>query len=276
MIEEKDVSAKDVEKKVPEGFKLISDKDLENLSKRIAEIESEKGKTEQVNQNPSSGLDTMEIIKRLTDVLDERNETRDDSFNKSGLNYSRHRIKPEDVLSEAEQVIFWNPTVGMVIADDRRFGAPVPTPYGENIIFKYEYEVRKGTGKEVDLVVRSKYICKSKEVLKWLRDDSRYGVLFFEKESDYIATDSTIQHLFLNTYTSLTNVGDTDIINLIKQWNSNHPDDMITMSDDDISKNRMRLAVKTAEYESGKIKGTFSKTSEENMFDREESKKTHA
>lgn len=87
--------------------------------------------------------------------------------------------------------IFCAYSTGYLIVDDVRQGFPVPTPFGNEIFFKFQGQnkTRDSKGKEV-INTYCAYMSRSKKEQEWLRGHRYFGIKFFESATEAMSTDA--------------------------------------------------------------------------------------
>jgi hypothetical protein len=184
---------------------------VKQLQNEIELLKNQRGLAPQ--QSP---VDQAALLEKLVDKI---------SGNKSDAtgfmfehNYvSESEIDPDDVLEKDEWVTFVTHTVGHVIVDDLRNGKPVRVPFGK-ISFTYDSTRQVKNGKEVDLYNLCKYTCKSKKELKWLKDHSMYGRLFFDNIKGAKSVDGAKALKLASAMRGLSSMGQQDIINTARSY----------------------------------------------------------
>ena len=168
-------SLSDAERKIIElEAKLKAEKEL---NERMAQMSS---------SNNNNGGFTPEFLEQLMTKMGQQN----DAYSKpvGDLGYvDIAQIDPDDLIEEGHA--FWCHQAGYVIVDDMRQNKPVRTPLNTIIEFKYVHEIRKGSGRDMELFVLSSYVSYSKKEVEWLKNSTYYNVVIF----DDIKTTATKQ-----------------------------------------------------------------------------------
>ncbi|MFN5416291.1 MAG: hypothetical protein ACK5B9_04480 [Flavobacteriia bacterium] len=187
--------------------KLVSD-----LQKEIAELKQQRGVAPA--QTP---LDQATLLEKLVDKINGNNKTDSSSFIFEHNYVSEQDIDPDDVLPKDEWVTFVTHTVGYPIVDDVRNGKPVRVPFG---VIKFDYDSTKQVknGKETDVFNLSKYICKSKKELAWLKSHSKYGSLFFDNIKGARSVDGAKAIKLASVMRGLSAMGQHDIVSTARNY----------------------------------------------------------
>jgi len=137
-------------------------------------------------KNVPGSESTAEVLRELVAELKQK----PDSEKYGGEDtYTRPEdIDPEDVLDEG--VTFFSHQVAYVIADDKRNGHNVRTPFGKAIKFVYQSTRQVKTGNETKLHNLSTYTSFSKKEVQWIRDHKFFGTIFFSSHSKALTTDA--------------------------------------------------------------------------------------
>jgi hypothetical protein len=155
---------------------------IAELRKQIEELKKEKNTP--VSSNGMNANDMAKIIDAIAKKSEDKKE-----LDLSGAVYEED-IPPDDYLDQKDQVVFYAPGTGYFIFDDKRKGAIVKLPYGKQYIH-FEYDSTKVTqqGKYQTTSPFSKYVCKSKKELEWLRVHTKNGTYFHESISSAVNVD---------------------------------------------------------------------------------------
>lgn len=134
----------------------------------------------------SAESDTILAIKELVAGLKER----PDSEKYGGEDtYTRPEdIDPEDRLEVG--VTFFSHQVAYIIADDKRNGHNVRTPFGKAIKFVYQATRQVKSGNETRLHNLSSYTSYSKKEVEWIMDHKFYGTIFFSSHTEALGADA--------------------------------------------------------------------------------------
>jgi hypothetical protein len=227
-LEEKDLeglegSAENVQKK---EVAPIQD---ENVLALVRQLQEEIKELKQTKVAPSqqqqiAPIDQAGLLEKLVDKI-QGNKTDTNGFVFEHNYVSEHEIDPEDVLPKDEWVTFVTHTVGHVIVDDLRNGKPVRVPFGK-ISFEYESTKQVKNGKETDLYNLSKYTCKSKKELNWLKSHSKYGSLFFDNIKGARSIDGVKAIKLASVMRGLQSMGQHDVVNQARAYGLNIGDDV--------------------------------------------------
>jgi len=170
-------------KKTPAIKEGVSNAEM--LQKMQAQIDE---LTKQKNSAPTGGSETAEVLRELVTQLKEK----PDSEKYGGEDtYTRPEdIDPSDVLSDEEAVTFFSHQVAYIIADDKRNGHNVRTPFGRPIRFVYQSTRTVKHGNEYKLHNISTYTSYSKKEVAWIKEHKFYGTIFFSNHTDALSTDA--------------------------------------------------------------------------------------
>lgn len=170
------------------------DQSKENTSKNKKEIKPDP----QVNKEGVSNEGLIDIVKKLSEELNElkKNSRPIGDDTKSVLRELISEMKGQDKVITKNQfttydnidpndrlevpVVYYNWSGGYVIADDKKDGRAVQTPFGNVISFEYFGSIKTQKGKEMDILNISKYTCRSKKEEKFLDNHSFFGIKFFK------------------------------------------------------------------------------------------------
>jgi len=154
------------------------------LTKEQIEIIELKAKLEAAVSTPvvqqAQGGVSAEFLEKLVEKINTSNKV--DPYADKAIGDTGYvdvaDIDEEDRLEEGHT--FWCHQAGFVIVDDTKSGKAVRTPLNTVIIFKYAYETRKGTGKDMELYVLSSYVSHSKKEVEWLKKSTYFNKLIFD------------------------------------------------------------------------------------------------
>lgn len=208
------------ENNVQKNESSLSNEIVDGLLKKISELE------EKINQPKSASTD----ISTLRELVEAIKGTREDSLGyRFENNYlSNNLIDESDVLSEEEWVTFISNTVGYVITDDLRNGQPIRVPYGV-IEFKFDSAKEVKNGKESDIFNISKYVCKSRKELDFLRKHSGYRFFHFENIKGAKSVNAQKAIKMQTVFKSLQSLGQHQLINLAHQHDIPIPEDIFSL-----------------------------------------------
>ncbi len=175
-IEEENSEEKRVEAVTPE----LSDKEV------IAQMQEQIKALTDAKSQPTGTNETVEAITQLVNQLKEK----PDSEKYGGENsYTRPEdIDPNDRLEEG--VTFFSHQVAYIIADDKRDGHNVRTPFGTAIKFVYQSTKAVKHGNETRLHNLSAYTSFSKMEVEWIMKHKFYGTIFFSNHASALGTDA--------------------------------------------------------------------------------------
>lgn len=198
---------------------------MELMQKELAEFK--KDKNVQNFSTGSSGL-TSEQMAQLVAAVVKASKTQPDAI-LSATDFVNERDIDKDDWDE-DGVIFCGYSNGYFIADDKRNGFPVRTPYGNVIVLMFQgfTKTRDNNGKEV-LNTFCAYLSKSKKEQQWLRDHSFFGIKFFESAKEALSQNAErAQKLtrFINVVMGMTQDA---IITNCKAYKVNISEDMRAM-----------------------------------------------
>lgn len=159
--------------------------ELEAKLKVEQELNARLEKMGSSNSNNNGGF-TPEFLEQLMTKIGQQNDVYSKPTGDLGY-VDVAQIDPEDLIEEGHA--FWCHQAGYVIVDDMRQNKPVRTPLNTVIEFKYVHEIRKGSGKDMELFVLSSYVSYSKKEVEWLKQSTYYNRVIF----DDIKTTATKQ-----------------------------------------------------------------------------------
>lgn len=207
-VEESDENKKQgAEVQGTEEMKLLK-LQLAEMQKALDEVRSAKLPTESGGSSDMSIKLYEEMMKRVKSAGDDA--TNINTFQKYT---SIDEITPEDMLDEADQVTFMCPKAGYVIVDAYINNRPVPVPY-KPILFKLATSKRVKSGKETDIYYVSKYTCKSKRELEFLRKHHLLGVIFFEDQKNLNHEDV---HILTKMAAVLSSLNKVDAVSIVQR-----------------------------------------------------------
>lgn len=139
-------------------------------------------------------------------------------------------------------VRFCAPLVGYLINDDRRKGHRVLPPFGvREIFFEYVATKRTRAGKYEQVAPICAFESHSKAQIKWLREHSLYGIMFFETSTQAANVDAS-RAMRMSTYLQVVkNYELNDLMKRCKEYNLPMSEDAQVM--------RTNIAYKMAELE---------------------------
>lgn len=137
-------------------------------------------------KNAPEKEDTVSVLKALVAEIKQK----PDSEKYGGEDtYTRPEdIDPEDVLSKG--VTFFSHQVAYCIADDKRNGHNVRTPFGRPINFIYQSTKQVKSGNETKLHNLSTYTSHSKVEIEWIMAHKFFGTIFFSTHSEALSIDA--------------------------------------------------------------------------------------
>ena len=166
------------EKKVPVQSDISNKEMFLKMQKQIDDLTALK--------SVPAAESTVDVLKELVSQL----QNKPDSEKYGGEDtYTRPEdIDPEDVLDEG--VTFFSHQVFYVIADDKRNGHNVRTPFGKPIIFMYQSTRQVKHGNETKLHNVSAYTSYSKKEVEWIREHKFFGTIFFSTHTKAMSVDA--------------------------------------------------------------------------------------
>lgn len=180
---------------------------------------------ERMSQSQAPGGITNEVAEALKAMAAataaQAGNQSDESFDP--FKYLSPAIIAEDDMLD-EPVTFWANKFMLVIGDDKKGNKAIPAPYGR-ILFSSDGWKKNHGGKGVDIVHWSKYTCFSKRELKFLKEHTYLGVLFFEAKSDKIEIDAQAAMLMASLYTSLKQTPAFEVFKQMRDHNLAHTTD---------------------------------------------------
>lgn len=153
-----------------------SSAELERLKKEneaLKKAAAEKQQSANQNQIPAgiTAEQLTEILKVFTQKKDEEADLQ------AGV--VAEKVPLEDI--DQDGVVFYAPLSGYVISGDSRNGMAIKLPWGKkSIFFEHMHTKIIKTGKYDEVAPLSKYHSHSKREIEWLRNHSKFGVLFYE------------------------------------------------------------------------------------------------
>lgn len=154
-------------------------------------------------------------------ILDEKSV--DTSMDRKFDNFDR--IDQNDILDPP--VSLYSPFANYIIIDDMKDGQRVVLPYGmEKLVFKFEYSKKlpRGDKREEQLMNISKYICRSKKILEWLKSSSFWNVFIFEGNSGAVNADTALVVDIVRLSQAVRKMGQAEVIRQLQ--GANLPVDM--------------------------------------------------
>lgn len=152
-------------------------------------------------------------------------------------------IDPADY--DERGVLFCAYSTGYLIVDDVRQGFPVPTPFGNAIMFMFtgQNKTRDNQGNMV-LNTFCSYQSKSKKEQKWLREHRYFGIKFFESAKEALSTDAIRAQKLLRYVDVVMSMDQHQIVQNCKAYGVGISEDMRVM--------RIQLANKMLDKVDGK------------------------
>ena len=174
--EGKEKSVKNISKNTPEV--ITNEEMFKAMQKQINELKALKAVPESES--------TADILKQLVSELKQKPDSEkyggEDSYTRP------EDIDPSDILEEG--VTFFSHQVAYVIADDKRDGHNVRTPFGRAIKFTYQSTRQVKTGNETRLHNLSTYTSYSKTEVEWIESHKFFGTIFFSSHKKAFSTDA--------------------------------------------------------------------------------------
>jgi len=178
---------------------------IKRLEAKISDLESKVSVPNGVSAPETS--DT----KLLRELVSQIKGGGNDGYDFKERYLASYEIDQDDQLPREKWVTFVCHKVGYVIVDDKVNGVPVRVPYGA-IKFEYDSTRRIQNGKEVDVVNLSRYTCRSKKELEFLRNHSNYRLVFFENMRGTSNIDANKSMKLLSVFNSFRTMGIHDLI----------------------------------------------------------------
>jgi hypothetical protein len=154
------------------------------------------------------------LLRELVSQL--KNGSNDGSYDFRERYISDFEIDPEDELPKDKWVTFIANTVSYVIVDDKRKGKAVRVPYSP-INFQYDSTRKINNGKETEVVNLSRYTCKSKKELEFMRSHTNYGIFFFENMQNRPDAKRTMK--MLSIHGALKSMGMHELMPYAQRFN---------------------------------------------------------
>jgi hypothetical protein len=190
---------------------------IKNLQEQVDELKKQK-------ESAAPSNNQAELLEKLIDKI-AGNKADSSNFIFEHNYTTESQIDPNDMLPKDEWVTFVTHKVGYVSVDDTRQGVPVRVPFGK-IQFEYESTKQVKNGKEVDLYNISRYTCKSKKELNWLKSHSKYGSLFFDNIKGARSIDGVKAIKLASVMRGLQSMGQHDVVNQARAYGLNIGDDV--------------------------------------------------
>lgn len=226
---------------------------MQEMSDTILELQKNK-------DTPAEGGANRDLVQELLKGLKgEKDDAQASSF--EGYSPLPWDIEEDDLLPVGKQVRFVAFSSGYVIADSYIGGRPVRVPYNKVIEFEQFHIETQGSGKEVNLVHISAYICKHKSILRFLRESALYRIKYSEHISD--AKNMNAQYAEKLT-TIMSGLAKSNMVELRKMCTDNKIE-----SSTDIAVMRVNLALKMAEKFKGNGLSIITGRMEESQLEAE-------
>jgi hypothetical protein len=226
----------------------------------LREMRAELAEFKSRAQQPQQGADAS-VLNQLVEALNQGNKDETQVSNFEGYSPLPWPIEKDDLLAVEDQVLFLAPGSGYVIPDGIIEGKPVRVPYKKLIVFEHYHTTQKGSGKEADLVHYSKYLCKSKIVLKFLREHQMYKIKFSDKFADTDSMDSIYAQKMAEMMTSMAAYNMKELHRMCDEHGIQKHKELKTM--------RIHLAIKIAKEQSDGEKAESTKLLRESDLERE-------
>lgn len=206
------------------------------LQETVARLELERVKGNPLATQVGGGI-TAEQLQQILDNQSNKNVF-DQDLSKA---YSDAKDIPMDDFDPIG-VLFCCYCTGYVIADDKRNGFPVKTPYGRIFFFQLQVNQKVRVGNVDEMSSFSSLMCHSKKEQEWLRKHKYYNIAFFESAKEALNSDSKKVEKMMSIMNSLDNQNQSQIVNLCTQYGIGISNDMQGM--------RIQLARAVAESQS--------------------------
>jgi len=185
----------------------------EEVKKQVAAILAAQGVSTPVA--PNSDMSAMEqMVTLMAKKFDQVGGPKSSQFEFNQA-HSEIDYDPSDVLSKEDEVTFICHKMMYVIVDDKRGGKNIRAPF-DKIIFDYDSTKQVKDGKETNLLNLSKYTCRSKKELEWLREHSLFNIMFFDTVSGAMNADIERASLLVKHMTTLQGRGQQELIQMAK------------------------------------------------------------
>lgn len=137
-------------------------------------------------------------------------------------------IDPDDL--DEKGVLFCAWSTGYFIADDKRQGFPVRTPFGNVLHFKFmgQTKTRDDNGKVV-LNTYSAYLSQSKKEQKWLREHGFFSIKFFETAKEALSADTQLAQKLARYVSTVMGMDQDKVLINCKSYGVPIGDDMRVM-----------------------------------------------
>jgi len=182
---------------------------IKNLQEQVDELKKQK-------ESAAPSNNQAELLEKLIDKI-AGNKSDSSNFIFEHNYTTESQIDPNDMLPKDEWVTFVTHKVGYVIVDDIRQGFPVRVPFGM-IQFEYESTKQVKNGKEVELYNISRYTCKSKKELKFLREHSLYNAIFFDNIKGALTSNGQRAIKLAVAMRGLSSMGQHDLVNTARNY----------------------------------------------------------
>lgn len=142
-----------------------------------------------LSQKAAPQMGANETATAITQLVEKLKEKPDSEKYGGEDTYTRPEdIDPDDMMEEGRT--FFSHQVYYVIADDKRSGHNVRTPFGKAIEFIYQSTKQVKTGNETRLHNISTYTTHSKKEEAWILEHKFYGAIFFSSHTEALSVDA--------------------------------------------------------------------------------------
>ncbi len=202
-MEKTDEQRPDEQPHVPSADEVVAElrKEIDTLREKQASGQPVDGSQEELLKQLVDGLKGKTDVEKYgdgTDYVDEKD------------------LDPDDLLDDKNAVTFFAHKVGYVVVDDLRNGHPLRTPFGRPIIFKYQATRRRQVGKEVELFNFAVYTSLSKKEVKWLKEHTFFGILFFSENDAELSIDARKAAKLAKFMVSLSTMGQYELAKMAR------------------------------------------------------------
>lgn len=167
---------------------VVKDETVESLKKKLEEKEQELAAAKASSQMPTPTLFTQDQVEGMVAkaLLNQTNLLRSVA---SPVVAPEDEEPPIDDYDENGTDFFCFRVIHVIAGDFRRGRSVLPPKWGTNaermIIFEtlFANPIKKGSSKQEEVLIVSRFTSKSKTLTNWLREHSEYNISFFENVS---------------------------------------------------------------------------------------------
>lgn len=120
-------------------------------------------------------------------------------------------IDKEDALDVPIIFFAWGKSTN--IRDDIRHGHPVSTPYNRPIRFKNLYRYKRGSGRDVEIVMLCHAVVRSKKEAEFVRNHTKFNFKYFENTSEVESMSAEYSNILGNVSAEVSKMSQHSLIN---------------------------------------------------------------